>query len=301
MYVIKIDKGQVAHFPLLCSYFHRQKVTEWHKHECLELVIILGGKGLHGTKAGNHTVSQGDILIIQPGLFHCYPEVDNLELVNILFKPEALPIPFLDSYRIPGFNLMLGIRNSFLLDNNIYPHFQLKPEIFNYVKSLTDIMRYECQNNNTAGFQFSMMGTLMALLCQTARAYTDRFNSESDLFSGINKAVAYLNEHFSSDFNLDKLTRIALMSKSSFMRHFQSVTGTSPLQYVQQLRIAHACHLLQHTSDSITEIGCKCGFQDSSYFSKVFYKIVKSTPKQFRRKIYEQAPQATAYDIREEL
>lgn len=62
------------------------------------------------------------------------------------------------------------------------------------------------------------------------------------------------------------------------------MTGSSPIQYVKQVRIERAAELLETTNQKISEVGAECGFQEMSYFAKVFWEIKGCTPKEYRRR-----------------
>jgi AraC family L-rhamnose operon transcriptional activator RhaR/AraC family L-rhamnose operon regulatory protein RhaS len=72
------------------------------------------------------------------------------------------------------------------------------------------------------------------------------------------------------------------MSQRSFLRVFQSATGTSPLAWVIAQRINRACHLLRHTDRRVTEVAFDVGFNDSNYFSRQFRKIAGLSPRDYR-------------------
>lgn len=55
----------------------------------------------------------------------------------------------------------------------------------------------------------------------------------------------------------------------------------TPMDYVNQYRIEQACHQLLTTDFPITEVAFNCGFNDSSYFIKVFKKYKGTTPKKY--------------------
>ena len=63
---------------------------------------------------------------------------------------------------------------------------------------------------------------------------------------------------------------------------FKQEMGLSPWDALNRFRILRACELLKTTSVSITEIAAQVGFEDSSYFGRVFQQHVGSSPKKYR-------------------
>ena len=73
------------------------------------------------------------------------------------------------------------------------------------------------------------------------------------------------------------------MSKYYFEKCFKSVTGYTPISYLNHIRCDRAQRLLLNTDKSIGEICAECGFADQSYFTKVFKKTTGALPTALRR------------------
>ena len=86
--------------------------------------------------------------------------------------------------------------------------------------------------------------------------------------------------------SIAKLCSIAGMSKAALMQNFHKATGTTPLQYQLQLKIAEAVILLRSTSKSISEIAMETGFSDTNYFGRQFKRITGSSPGAYRKLFY---------------
>jgi len=74
------------------------------------------------------------------------------------------------------------------------------------------------------------------------------------------------------------------MSLSTFKRAFKAVTGTSPIDYLLQTRLARACHLLRDTDKTVTEAALAAGFSDGNYFARQFRARMGCTPREWREK-----------------
>jgi len=72
------------------------------------------------------------------------------------------------------------------------------------------------------------------------------------------------------------------MSTKSLTAYFRKLTGCSRPQYLQSLRIGHACRLLRESSESVASISFACGFEDLSTFSRAFRAEQKMSPTQWR-------------------
>jgi AraC-like DNA-binding protein len=81
----------------------------------------------------------------------------------------------------------------------------------------------------------------------------------------------------------ERLSRLAGMNMNAFIRMFKRVTGQTPRQYLQSLRLKEAASLLHHSTLSIEAIAEKTGFNDRQHLSLMFRKSFHVTPAQFRK------------------
>lgn len=93
----------------------------------------------------------------------------------------------------------------------------------------------------------------------------------------------WLEEHFAEKFRIEDVARQHGMSIRNFMRRFQSATGDKPLHYLQRLRIETAKGLLSATRKSIKTISYEVGYDDASFFARLFRQHAGLSPNQYRR------------------
>nr|WP_162472270.1 GlxA family transcriptional regulator [Pseudomonas resinovorans] len=97
----------------------------------------------------------------------------------------------------------------------------------------------------------------------------------------------WLEEHFADKFRFEDVARDHGMSIRNFMRRFQAATGDKPLHYLQRLRIETAKGLLSGTRKSIKTISYEVGYDDASFFARLFRQHTQLSPNQYRRQ-YQQ-------------
>lgn len=98
----------------------------------------------------------------------------------------------------------------------------------------------------------------------------------------IKKAMLYMSEKFNTPLSLEEVAAHVHLHPSYFSTMFKNVTGSSFKEYLNKIRIEESKLLLLNTDFSIIDIAIAVGFEDQSYFSKVFKKFTGTTPKQFR-------------------
>ena len=84
------------------------------------------------------------------------------------------------------------------------------------------------------------------------------------------------------DFRIDNLASEMGLSRSAFFKKLKSLTGFAPVDYVKEIRLVKAQHLIETTTLNITEVAYAVGFRDASYFTKCFRQKYAMTPKEFR-------------------
>ncbi len=105
----------------------------------------------------------------------------------------------------------------------------------------------------------------------------------------IDDAIRSIKTGFPCAVDNRALARQSKMPVNAFMRIFKESTGCSPRQFLINLRLQKALHLLCHTSLSIDEIAEKTGFCDRFHFSRLFKIHLKDNPAALRRKVQDKA------------
>jgi len=98
----------------------------------------------------------------------------------------------------------------------------------------------------------------------------------------IHRAMIYISKHFNEVLTLEDVAKHVHLHPSYFSTMFKQSIGSSFKEYLNMVRIEESKRLLSNTDFPIIDIAIASGFEDQSYFSKVFKKYTGLTPKQFR-------------------
>jgi len=120
---------------------------------------------------------------------------------------------------------------------------------------------------------------LREFLCQLLNISS--IKNKSDKYAIVMKAKAYINCHFHRAITLDEVARVVYLSPCYFSRLFSEVSGCTFQDYLTKVRINEAQKLLIEKKISLEEITTLLGYNDVSYFIRVFKKVVGLTPRQF--------------------
>lgn len=124
-------------------------------------------------------------------------------------------------------------------------------------------------------------------LSETVNSLMDSIFRYSDVrhAQAIHLCMQYIETHYYEKITLDQLAEMVYLSPAYLSRIFKKETGTTFNDYLIQVRIGKAKSLLHHKDLRVTDIAEAVGFDDQSYFTKVFRRIVGVTPLKYRQQV----------------
>ncbi|WP_316837369.1 AraC family transcriptional regulator [Pedobacter nutrimenti] len=129
---------------------------------------------------------------------------------------------------------------------------------------------------------------LLQILCNTneytllaSAGYVNTYQTRDN--ERIDKVFKYLFSNFSSEIKLKDVAAIANMNKQAFCRFFKARTQKTLVEFINEIRIAHAIKLMNADDSSIASIAYKCGYNSISNFNKFFRLVTKKTPSEFKK------------------
>ena len=281
MLILKAKDWFDGAVPLSVERREPQPAFPPHKHEFSEIVIVTGGSGLHVTGRESWQLSPGDVFVIGGSRVHEYRELKKLSLINLLFDPEKLRMQLGDLPSVRGYHALFTLEPAWRKKNQFKSRLRLASRELTAVLRLVDQLETELKTR-APGFGFQATALFMQIVCYLSRCYSKFKSLDSRALLRSAEAIAHLESHFAEPLNLDRLAKIAHMSKRSFIRSFQAATRNSPIAYLIELRVRHAARLLRQTDDSITEIAFQVGFNDSNYFTRQFRNLTGVAPRGYR-------------------
>lgn len=257
-----------------------------------KLVFIISGEGEHVVIPEDKNVKEnkyvkikaGDVLAIPPGCTHAYYKTENLELYNLVYDRRKLAIPLLDGYAFPLFYKFFPLKSKFTLDEVSHPVMNLTPDEIAEIRPMLDKLLANISDYRPGGFYESMSIFMRLTHSMGKMRMGDEKKAPTHQYR-IGNALFLIERDYFKPLTLDDMAQSTNMSRRNFCRHFRRMTGTSPLQYLFQVRCTRAEELLRNTELSTGEIAIKCGFCDENYFRKIFKKVKHKTPGTFRKEL----------------
>ncbi|QRR03311.1 AraC family transcriptional regulator [Dyadobacter sandarakinus] len=253
-----------------------------HNHEEYELNLILGGKGVKRI-VGDHTeiIDGAELVLVGKNLPHGWlthnyrwddgmPEVYE---ITVQFHQDLFDDKFLRRNQLFFLRSLLeksgrGIAFSHDTIDRIVPRLKslVEKSGFDSILELMSILH-----------DLSVSRNMRILSNGTFTEDQINFNSRR-----IERVFAHMRENYDKEVNLEIVSRLAGMSEVSFSRFIKKRTGKTFIESLNEIRLGHASRSLINTSHTISEIAYKCGFNNLSYFNRIFKNKNGCTPKEFR-------------------
>ncbi len=253
-----------------------------HFHDFYELTVVMDGHGDYTYQGLTYPLEPGDAFVTPPTVLHHYTNQKNLELVNFIWYPEEMPLPFSSLKHLPGFRLFFDLepqsRNYFRFEHRLI----LSAEYLTEVRLVFHHMSQELQSHQE-GYQLRLACLFYGLLIQLCRWQTKRQNAMHDnSLLPMERVVAYMEKHYRERLTRPEMARRFAQGDRSFAEKFKQVMGETFSGYLMKIRLRHARELLLSSDASLAEIALDCGFCDSNYLCLLFRKKYGVPPHQYR-------------------
>ena len=265
----------------LCSIPLDFTLVPLHWHAELEIVVIKKGTGLISVDFEKRTVSSGDIVFIRPGQLHSIEQngARKMEYENIILKPELLISGEADlcarQFITP---LMKGELRCVTFLTPAVPGY---PEISDCISRIDHL----CEKRPD-GYQLAVKGFLFQLVFLLLWHRQKKSTSpalQTKALEKIKTILKYVEEHYADHITIDDMAAITFYSKSHFMKFFKAHMGTGFIEYLNDYRLTIAERLLRTSDATVLEIAEKSGFDNLSYFNRMFKRKYGQSPGKQRK------------------
>ena len=255
-----------------------------HEQEFYEINVVTGGEGLHYINNNRVDASVGDVFIIPPRISHGYVGAEGFDVFHVILSDEFMNKYIADLQQLPSFYTLFGAEPLMRGKTTNSLHLKLMHDDFvdtlNILKDFSRHEKYDDQIDGMLRNNFAMI--CIGLLCN---AYTEGSQSVDHLLSedhALMKSISYIHERYFEKITIDDLTRIAHISRSTYIEKFKEICKMTPSAYLTKIRIESAAGMLLNTNLSIFEIAYRTGFYDASHFTKIFTQTYNLSPVKYR-------------------
>lgn len=254
-----------------------------HWHQYIEFIYVLEGEGVLTIDLQEYRASKGDLIVISPSSLHggtgeeTNPLVCKVILADIEILMGNLKNKIAKRYLLPLLDQKIKIVPF------IVPSTPLYQEVFTLFRGILD--KSEKQNE---GFELYIKGYLQQMLAALfeAKHYREAAgNGEMKEIQQIKRLIRFIEEHYSEPMSVDRLAQYTGYNRYYFMHFFKMHTGYTVTQYLNLKRTEYAARILAEQDWRVSEISERTGYQDVSYFIRVFTKRYGMSPLMYRKKI----------------
>lgn len=238
--------------------------AHWHEH--IELHYIVSGKEEIMLDQKKIVAREGDLVVVNANVLHAgHCEEDYEELVYIFEMPSI---------------------SKELADKNMI--FQQIVSNDPVIRGLMDQLYHEVKNRDV-GHRVAYKGILLQLLVHLSRHYVVEMLTDKESvkrmkkLERLNTVNRYIQSHYPETITNKELAELVHLSEDRFNHLFKECMGTSPLQYINEIRLKKAMNLLKAGEYSATEVAEMVGFADYNYFGRQFRKAFGCTPTQVQK------------------
>lgn len=241
-----------------------------HFHEHYVIGFMEAGERFLSCKNKEYVLKKGDIVLFNPGDNHACSQVGDRGLDYRFFNISKeimldLAEEITKTRVLPGFS-----RNVVCDDDDaacyLYPLHQM-------------IM--------SGSTEFGKEEDLLLLISHLIQNYGQPFEScIPECSDEIDKACAFMDQHYPERIYLDQICRQAGLSKSTLLRAFTKTKGVTPYRYLEAIRINEAKKLLEQGVTPV-EAAMQTGFSDQSHFTNYFSSFIGLAPGVYREIFFD--------------
>ena len=248
-----------------------------HRHEFIELAVVLGGSASHRTLRGSEPIAAGTGLAIAPDCWHGYDGCCDLLLSNCCLGPELVQGDLRVVVEDPLLVRLLGFDPAQPLTR-----VQLAPSALAEAERALDRLRGFIPAG-TARHRLEVLGNLLCLLGVVgSAAASDQAPSRRGVQPAVARAVAAMSADLARPWTLGELAAAAGVAPDSFTRLFRRHTGLAPMAWLARARGERAAVLLLSSTRSVAEIGRDVGWDDPNYCARRFRELFGQSPSDYR-------------------
>ena len=253
-----------------------------HWHEDLEFQLVLEGELEYNLNGTPMRLCAGDCIFVNGNTLHqSFQNPGSPAAVSLItaFHPQIFRQILSEDLYTSYFETFLQHTNGFLIDQTL----PCGARIIHLLQELAVLDKAQ------PGYELLYLRQLFSIWYETMQYMKETLdmNHTPDLqksnSTAVKRILAYIYNHYDQKLEINDLLQVANLSRSECFRCFNRYIGISPVEYINNYRLAQSAVLLINTDMSILEVCLACGFSSSSYYGKLFKQHYGVSPLAYRK------------------
>ena len=270
-----LDEGKLITVRPNTRFVHFPK----HTHDYIEAVYMCAGETVHIINGRKIHLREGELLFLgQNAEQEIMPAGGGDVAVNFIIQPAFFDktLELIGTEETPIKSFL--IKSLFDKENQSYLHFKVAGIL--PIQNLIENLIWTLLHNPS--YKRNINQLTMGLLFMQLLNHTDRLVYESREDRAIIEIFRYIEENY-KDGSLSEAARILHYDFYWLSHEIKNRTGMTYTEHLQKKRLSQAAFLLKNTELSVEEIAGAVGYENKSYFHRIFEKKFGTTPKKFRK------------------
>lgn len=265
-------------FPI--SYYavdswHPRYVMPLHWHLEFELLIVKRGSLTLFLNNVEYRLKKGSSALIPCGILHrCEPE-NGATYDSVVFDLKMICTKGgkNSTYLLPLLSGDVEITKCTYDDTDTVS--QIIQNICEELKSKTDFYEFKI---------YALLSNLLHEIFATGKVISyDKGTKSVHRRRTITELLEYIEQNYTDHISLTQLAKVSGINEKYLCRFFKEFTGYAPIDYINRLRIERACQQLSLNDANVITVAFDSGFNDNSYFSKIFKRYKGVTPTEYKK------------------
>lgn len=255
--------------------YYQHWENELHSHSYWQIISVLKGSGRIQIGEEQFPLAERSTFLIKPHVPHAIlrnrPE-DQPQMMDLKFTLADGPLAQ-DMIQLPA-----------RLEDAVFPKFQYYFE--RILKESEESRRYSYER---ICMYFGLAVTTILRSGEGRKSTNLPADPDAPPAAHVNgvdmsRITQYIQQNYASPISLEELAKVAIVSKSTLIQAFKLAYDTTPIKYINRVRLDKAKSLLLNTDSSISEISEMVGFQSLHYFSRYFKSNEGLSPVEYRQR-----------------
>ena len=272
-----LEKGKLIQVRPHTRFVHFPK----HTHNYIEVIYMCSGSTRHIVNGTEILLKEGELLFLNQSVTQeIFPAGEGDIAVNFIILPEFF------FYVLQLIGNEQNLLKEFVIDcltdkNDTVGHMHFKVADVLPIQNLVENLIWSIWNkqpNKRSMNQITMGLLFLQLINHMDRMEANEANQDQKLIIDV---LGYIEEHY-RDGELTELAKMLHYDAYWLSKEIKKQTGKNYTDLVQTKRLNQAAYLLENTAMSVLEVGMAVGYDNQSYFHRIFQKRFGMTPKKYR-------------------